>query len=280
MGVAYCRTWAECAKCYSPLREPEIDTPTKKRKKKNDNGVVSSVSTVDLDKPTYWHKPLPTNPGEEMYQEAATQPPKPFYGTSASSGVKRPGRWRTSLRCPNNCRVDQHGAIKWECSGTLDDGTGQARLFSERESSLCLLGLSPSTIETIEEGAWLNEDGVVFSKTVPSKGYLRSAIITARTLAMNHRRNFHNKRSLEDNDVLLFLTPIARADYLLQRHCRSSLPVRDLDYFVRCKPLSDGVVHVKQTEIEVFPGNEVPTYALPPLKLQLVDCCLAQRNTN
>ena len=128
-------------------------------------------------------------------------------------------------------------------------------------------------METIEEGAWLNEDGVVFSKTMPPKAYLRNAVITARALALSHYRNIRRQRRLEEKDVLLFLTPTARAEYLLERHCRSSAPLRDLLYYVRCKPLSDGISHVKQTDIEVFPATNVATYTLPALKLQLVDCC-------
>ena len=31
------------------------------------------------------------------------------------------------------------GAIKWECSGTLDDGTGQAVLYAERDVAMAVI---------------------------------------------------------------------------------------------------------------------------------------------
>ena len=273
LGVSYCRVFAECSKCYAPLRISDASDTENKRRKKNDSGIVASVLVEDLDRATYWHRPLPTNPGEEILGQAADQVSRrPVPRTEFSSG-----RYSTSLHCPNNCRVDQYGGIKWECSGTLDDGTGQARLLSDRDVSLCLLGLSAETIETIENGAWLNGDGIIFSKTMPPKAHLRHAVLTARSLAENHKRNFFITRPLHDADVLLFLTPIVRAEYLLQYHCRSLTAVRELDCYVRCKPLSDRVSHVKQTAIEVFPGTDVATYTLPPLKLQLVDCCIDAR---
>ena len=311
------RVVAECTKCYSSLRDTSAsdDNIPNKKRRKDDGGVLASVSLPNLDRATYWHMPLLANSGlgQVAYQvlpslsppappveppvappiapsvEPPVAPPvAPLVEPPVAPPVEPPvtntptklrsERDTTPLRCPNHCQVDQYGAVKWECSGTLDDGTGQARLFSERDSSLCLLGLSTETIELIEHGAWLNEGGIVFSKTMPPKAYLRHAIGTARYLAETDKRSFHWKKGpLKDKDVMAFLTPTARAEYLLQRHCRSLAPVRELDYFVRCKPLSDSVTHVKHTAIEIFPGNDMTTYTLPPLKLQLVDCCVGTR---
>jgi hypothetical protein len=41
--------------------------------------------------------------------------------------------------CPNGCLME-HSRIKWECSGVLDDGSGQAKLYAERDAALSLLG--------------------------------------------------------------------------------------------------------------------------------------------
>ena len=57
------------------------------------------------------------------------------------------------------------------------------------------------------------------------------------------------RRSLLEEDVLRYLTPKTRAEYLLQRHCRRTLR-RNYDYLVRCKPMSD-TASLNQTEIEV-----------------------------
>ena len=57
----------------------------------------------------------------------------------------------------------------------VDNGIGQARLFSERMASLCPLGLAVKTTVLIEHRAWLNDDGIAFFKTIPPKAYLRHA---------------------------------------------------------------------------------------------------------
>jgi hypothetical protein len=107
---------------------------------------------------------------------------------------------------------------------------------------------------------------------------------------------FHNIKSqarhsaarlrLDDSKVLRHMEPGDRAEYLLQAHCRRSRrPSRPLTYYVRCKPLSDAVRFVNHTEVEVAVTSErravegrvssttrkAVTYALPPLKLNLVD---------
>ena len=83
------------------------------------------------------------------------------------------------------------------------------------------------------------------------------------------------------------MDPVYRAEYLLEYHCRrSSRPLRPLVYYVRCKPLSDSVRTVNHTEVinsavaledideqchKQAVSRKTVTYALPPLKLNLVD---------
>lgn len=263
LGITYCRARAECSLCHATLRGPS-EASVKKGNKGQDDGVVSSVQ-VDLDKNVFWPVPVSLEGERE----------KIYFAQPFSAAMER-GRLTTSLRCPNNCRVDLHGAIKWECSGTLDDGTGQARLFAERDAALCLLGMPVSSVEAIEKGAWSSEVGILFSKSMPPKSNIRAAVISARTLATNQLESKGIRGPVQDKDVLPFLTSTTRAEYLLQRHGRlSKEPLRQLTYFIRCKPLSDGIVHLNQTEIEASPFCAVATYSLPSLNLNLVDCCSA-----
>ena len=155
-----------------------------------------------------------------------------------------------------------------------------------------LLGMSQSVVGQIEEGVWLNEKGVMFSKGIPPKELLRSSVLAARGTAYDRSGVYHGNqrkiRHVKERDVLGSLDPSIRAEYLMQRHCRSSKEqFRELIYFVRCKPLSDGISHLNQTEIDSFVlsreadssegarvlTTDVATYSLPPLKLNLVDCC-------
>ncbi|KAI2503737.1 hypothetical protein MHU86_10718 [Fragilaria crotonensis] len=47
------------------------------------------------------------------------------------------GRKRCRLKCPSHC-PSECGEVVWECSGLLDDGTGQCQLYAEREMALTL----------------------------------------------------------------------------------------------------------------------------------------------
>jgi hypothetical protein len=277
LGVAFCQALGQCTQCWSTLK-------FQKRVTDSDESLAGFAShfapSVENANPqtSYWDRPLSANfnahkappavgifraPVVEERPELDNNPQLPF----------------TTLCCPNNC-APVHARIKWECSGTIDDGTGQARLFSESETALQLLGMSHMTIQVIEKGAWLNENGVLYSRGMPPKAYLRGAIQTARVMA---KQDVGHQRQLEESDVIKYLTAGARAEYLMQKHCRESMaPFRDLVYFVRCKPtLGDDIVHLNQTSIETTaPGardcdadkRDAATYTLPPLKLILVDC--------
>jgi hypothetical protein len=193
---------------------------------------------------------------------------------------------------PNGCPVE-HARIKWECSGVVDDGSGQAKLYAERDAALSLLGAGLH-VHDIEAGAWRIQGGILFQKAVPPKSFVKQAILEAHSLAQQDlvARHKNKKRQiLEEQDVVKFLTLQARAEYYMQQHCRQSLePGRPLDYYVRCKPLSDEAFCLNQTQVEMATppmrdylqssSMDVSTYSLPPLKLALVDCSVPQYTTN
>jgi hypothetical protein len=258
LGVSYCRAIAECSKCYATLHDPSSRTPENARKKNIINTYVSANLCMQR---SFWHLPLPSRSTESNTQNALEN------GADLSKS-----RWTSSLVCPNSCPVDEFGTVKWECSGTLDDGTAQARLYAERQTALCLLGLPQSAIKCIEKAAWLNEDGVVFSKTMIPESDVRKAILSARTQAQNYLQVHKNVKSLNDSDVMVFLTPKFRAEYLMQTHCRfSTLPLRKLNYLVRVKPMSHEISMLDQTAVEIN-KKDIATYTLPALSLKLVDC--------
>ncbi|KAL7486237.1 hypothetical protein ACHAW6_011825 [Cyclotella cf. meneghiniana] len=195
-----------------------------------------------------------------------------------------------TLLCPTGCR-SEHAAVKWECSALIDDGTGQAKLYAEREAALLLLG-SSLDVAAVEEGAWMCQDGVFFQPSLPPSSYLRRSIkdasMEARKLNTQKRQDTDAERHGKGETALTydFLTPLAKAEYLLQYHCRQWYQKHHhfkLDLFCRCKPLSVDVTTVNRTEIQVAKAIDgfgldfgtAQTTSLPPLKLILEDIAVA-----
>ena len=224
--------------------------------------------------PSFWHLPRPIL-GREEGQDTSNQQVIP-------SAIDK-ARKESNLRCPNDCPAECY-AVYWECGGILDDGTGQARLNASREAALTLLGMTGQTIESIEEGVWNTESGTIsYQNSRKPPPYLKPCI----EAALSRLRNSNHGQKQHPKEALKYLNPETRAEYLMYTHCRSSSrPRRTLDYFVRCRPLSDTVDKLNQTEAKIVrPKNGdknngeivvtgMPTYSLPPLKLDLVDCSI------
>lgn len=282
LSLTFCRALAECTKCFQAL----VPKTARKGQPAVQQGRKESTTRVDLSSEikSYWHLPLPlVNDAESTKTNDAPKSEQP-------ASVKT-----TNLCCPRKHDL-RHATVKWECSGIIDDGTGQAKLFAERDAAVMLLGLSPDVLERIEAGAYCEPNGIVFSKGLPPKPEMASAIVQAQSLARSQhaqacRYGLQRPPPLTEKDVLDRMPPTICAHYLLQRHCRlSKEPKRELVLFVRTKPLSDDVVYLNQTEIEAsVPGGSgnstlmdrsynctryLATYSLPPLKLQLVDAAV------
>jgi hypothetical protein len=180
------------------------------------------------------------------------------------------GRKRCRLRCPSHC-PSEYGDVVWECSGLLDDGTGQCQLYAERETALALLEIDPEIASTIEAGAWETESGIRFQKTLPPSSFLKHAIRDARANVASRAMG----REARAKDVLSILTPKARALFLLHQLC-TKVPnaPREHDYVVRCKPLSTGAFRLNRTEVKTSNSalvlSDTVIYSLPPLKLVFV----------
>jgi hypothetical protein len=188
--------------------------------------------------------------------------------------------------------------VRWECSALIDDGSGQAKLYADREGALLLLGDSLN-VEAIEKGAWELDEGVFYQPALPSSSYLMHCIADASrktrscTFSSNNGRR-ENGGSCNGDLYSIFnlLPPAAKAEYLLQQHCRQWYQhnhKRKMDLFCRCKPLSDDVTSVNQTEIHIAKAwiakvcvdfGSAPTASLPPLNLILEDACIAAEESD
>ena len=274
LSLSFCRALAECTKCFQPLKQKRSSTGGKDRPI---SGIVTSVK--EDKKETYWHLPFPLTGNDDKSRTVSNHCREAIHVEHLFP--------ETNLVCPNGCSLE-HARIKWECSGLLDDGSGQAKLYAEREAALSLLGAGLK-VHDIEAGAWRIESGILFQKSFPPKSFVKQAVLEAQLLARQemNRRERRKRRNLEERDVIKFLTIEARAEYYMQQHCRqSSELMRSLDYYVRCKPLSKEAVHLNQSHVEmVIPPMKdymqastmaVTTYSLPPLKVSLVDCSVSK----
>ncbi|KAK1748027.1 pyridoxamine 5'-phosphate oxidase [Skeletonema marinoi] len=191
----------------------------------------------------------------------------------------------STLLCPSGCSQSQ-SCVKWECSAIVDDGTGQAKLYAEREAALLLLG-TELDIASVESGAWYCEEGVFFQPSLPPSSSLAQSIRAASAKARKHISSSKRKYNLgeELSSTYSLLPDNAKAEYLLQQHCRHwshQHGQRRLDLFCRCKPLSEDL-SLNGTEINVAKAmvahvglefGMTGTATLPPLKLTLEDACV------
>lgn len=297
LGVSFCRARAECTRCFQFLCRGGGKGETSKEKARS--GVVTSVRVSsktrttttktaqnDCEENTFWHLPLD-------FDDCDGPSPKPKGGrptsaTKHSSHASTVNKtFRTNLRCPNECPIE-FAAIKWECSGVIDDGTGQAKLHAEREAALALIG-SGLDVKSVEDGAWTVEGGISFQKSVPPRSFIRNAVREAQMMAHQLARDNSKPKTkkVQASDVLRLLTPEAKAEYTLQRYCRfSKNPMRCVDIICRCKPISDDAKDLNRTDVEVTTArceerqeaiaSDAITYTLPPLKLNLIDLCTVE----
>ena len=266
VSVGFCQVLPECRKCFSSLKSCTNRTSGPK-----DQGVSAC----------YWNLPM------KRSEDDTVRGP---IGSGHCAGARIGRRIHCSLECPNGHDVQKYGSIKWECSGVLDDGSGQAKVYAERDCAILFLGLGSSEqtrfLEWMEEGAFSREGGLLWSKSLPIESLMKRDLLVAKEEA---RRRFG--ANTNENRILENMKPHVRANYLLHRHMRklNQTPAMFLDYFVRCKPLADNAVKsVQQTDIRLcVPGKTSASspqhgtavaasrtsfsYSMPPLKVVLVD---------
>ncbi|KAG7356619.1 hypothetical protein IV203_001305 [Nitzschia inconspicua] len=254
MGISFCCVKYCCSQCSSPL----VD-----RWKSKGNKFLCSK---EMNERSFWHLQCP---------EQFNVPPGP-------KDLKSHQPEMSTLACPNGCPSVAH-CMKWECSGVLDDGTGQATLYADGETALLLLGMSSDTIQCIETGLLsCSEACLTFKRSIPPSQALQKSI----EVLLSKQRSLGSCSQNQEHDFLQQLPSALRAEYLMQKHCRSSpCPRRSLEYYVQCKPLPNLVCHLHHTSIEACAvannahgsrAYQTPacSYSLPQLKLELVDCGL------
>ena len=242
----FCSATCKCSRCFKTLvdRKPGNRIDEKEQR-------------------TFWHNPAPDAPtAMHLVDQHSTDESEPYLRHIHDS----------SLRCPSDCPV-KYLSIQWECSGVLDDGTGQAKLYADREAALTLLCFEREELDQIEKAMWSSSyPEIRYQKSIPPKKELREQVQLA---TAKSRDGGHSALDL--------LPPTFKAEYLVHQHCRLSMkPRRPLDYFVRCKPFSDVVSHLNHDTIDTYVSSQggmnvkvcgqAASYKLPPIKLELVDC--------
>jgi hypothetical protein len=109
---------------------------------------------------TYWHLPqlsLGANSGHVS---------KRIHAVDSGSVPKT-----CMLMFPNGCPVE-HEQIKWECRVVIDNGSGQAKLYVERDAALSLL-VAGLHVHDIEPGARQIQGGLLRQKVVPPKSLVK-----------------------------------------------------------------------------------------------------------
>ena len=90
--------------------------------------------------------------------------PLPFDNFTTKSKAKVGTKLPRRLVCPNKCD-ERHAYIKWELSGILHDNTGTAKIFSERDTTLLILG-EGLDVKCVESGAWMSPYGITYKAGV------------------------------------------------------------------------------------------------------------------
>ena len=271
LNVLFCQASCYCMRCFCSLVKSTVNT--------RDNGSISgkSTQTKASGEPSFWNRPRPDNRSDNINQN-----------NTCYTSFRDNDEQLSSFRCPRNDCTEQAFGIKWECSGILDDGTGQATMYADGDVALTLLGIPVENIQMIERGVWSTRDGILlYMKSMPPSNELQQNL---RYVLSTGKRN-NRMENASTCDPLLMLSAVDRAKYLLERHCRSSKrPRRLLDYYVRCKPLkikSNTIPHILHSTVgsffvdkggycngggrTIFRG-QVASYTLPTLRLELVDC--------
>lgn len=282
ISLNYCRARAQCTQCFEFLghSNPYCDSYATTEKDSVSSDVFPDLS-ANIMSEGYWnrHRTVTVNCTTSSDDKVSCSSKS---NLDISQALVKTTAFLSPMRCPNRCSIS-HASIFWECSGSIDDGSGQAKIYAERDAAKLLLGNS-LCIPKVEEGAWHSKEGIWFSRAVPLSPQTAYAVSRAKAI---HRGLKRVKRcgTVCESEVLDLMAPIARAQYILYQHCRDSEePLRRMKLAVRCKPMIHGSIRkVKletiSREYHVCNGRpsvaEIATFSLPVLKLQLVDSSTA-----
>lgn len=130
-----------------------------------------------------------------------------------------------TLKCPSGCHA-RFEYIKWELSANISDGSGSAKIYTERDVAILLLGKGLD-FDAVEAGAWESPEGIRYQAGSKLDPELRFDIAKANNQVIRERLSV-------SPDTLL--TRKKRAQYLLHKHCTSSQEIfRRMDFVCQVK---------------------------------------------
>lgn len=229
---------------------------------------------------SFWHLPLPAS-ASTSYCEKSIDPSTSLQGFLAPHILIPPPTlpllikeelderegddYVQQLRCPSyECSSydREHAVVKWECSGMLDDGTGQLKLYAENAAALSLLGLSKDQVKLIEKAAWTRENGILFDKTLVISNHMLKAKLESSWTQAQEKRQASGENTKKKQSTYDFLPIEDRAEYDMYVHCKESkIPERRLEYLCRVKSFSS---------ISKFNGTESEERLIDTINL--LDC--------
>ena len=263
--LKYCAVKIQCTKCFQFL----VDKDRNGKRNNLQNCALVQITERSNDI-TFWDRPLPM-----VQQRDEMKKSNHCYGSERI------------LECPNGCEY-HHAVAKWELSGIVEDRTGSAKLYAERESVVMLLG-EGLDVKLIEQGAWTSSSGIVFQRGIP----LKNCISSAQRLSFQQHNAASRVTSNKYTKNILMFSPSERAKIALYHHCVKTreAKLQTFDLLCRCKRISKSKPTFNRFEMnsisalgkngKVIQLNHNSTMS-PIVELHLLDCirCLHDSTQN
>ena len=238
-----------------------------------------SSPSREIRRKSYWHLPLTGLFHDKSAPQKSTAISEQVdsQGGKKSSSISDDVFTSQKVYCPNDCPA-KYCKVIWECSGVIDDGTGQAKFIAEHSVVLSLLGKEFDKAK-VEEGAWMDMHGISYYHGEA----LHPDVLSACKNASEQLRNWKKSNPEENNppDALDFLRPETRAEVLLycycsQKHINENLRLK---LSLHCK-FRTSTNSLRNTQIRTVAQGvagfrecattiEVNTFALPLIKLEI-----------
>ncbi len=256
-SLRFCRARVECSRCFSVFIRRDFP-----------KDMCHSNGKKERGKPSFWNNPLPISHFES-----------PVSGNMHSDLSE--SRCKVNIKklmCPSGCD-DRHGTVKWELSCILNDNTGTAKLYADRDAVALLLGAGLN-FDIISDGAWDTPVGISFQSGLPLDSNLRCELDTIKKGITRNKGS--NKVSPES-----LLSRESRARYELYKHCQRSKELhRKMDYLCQIKTRS-GKSKITPYELSLMStigGEGVVNFnetsmSVDQLELTLIDCYKSYKTT-
>lgn len=183
-----------------------------------------------------------------------------------------------TLKCPSGCH-HRFQYIKWELSANISDGSGSAKVYTERDVAILLLGKGLN-FDAIEAGAWESPEGMRYQVGSKLDPELRFDIAKAKNQIIRERLSV-------SPDMLL--TRTKRAQYLLYKHCTSSQEIfRRMDFVCQVKKRASEKLQYRLYDIRFLSSlgdtgvleSSADSNFIPFAEFVVVDCYRSFDNTS